>query len=50
MADEEHLKILRQGAEVWNRWRKGNRELVPDLHEADLSDADFKRITTIDRE
>ena len=24
MANEEHLKILKQGVDVWNRWRKKN--------------------------
>ena len=36
MANEEHLSILRQGVYVWNRWRKDNPELRPDLSEADL--------------
>jgi len=41
MANEEHLKILRQGVDVWNRWRKDSREIRPDLGGADLSEADF---------
>jgi uncharacterized protein YjbI with pentapeptide repeats len=31
MANEEHLKILKQGAEAWNRWRKENPDIKPDL-------------------
>jgi uncharacterized protein YjbI with pentapeptide repeats len=37
VADEEHLKIIRQGVAAWNDWRKKNPELLkPDLREADL--------------
>jgi uncharacterized protein YjbI with pentapeptide repeats len=36
MANEEHLKILQQGVEVWNQWRKDNPEIEPDLYRADL--------------
>lgn len=36
MANEEHLKILKQGAQVWNRWREDNPEIKPDLSEARL--------------
>lgn len=36
MANEEHLKILRQGVEVWNKWREENPEIKPDLAEANL--------------
>ena len=36
MANPEHLAILKQGVEVWNRWREHNAGLVPDLREADL--------------
>ena len=36
MANEEHLKILKQGVEVWNKWREKNSEVMPDLDEADL--------------
>lgn len=37
MANEEHLKILREGAEAWNQWRKENPTIIPNLDEADLS-------------
>jgi hypothetical protein len=36
MAYEEHLGILRQGVEVWNRWKRENPEVKVDLHKADL--------------
>ena len=38
MADEEHLKIIRQGAAAWNDWRENE----PDLRGADLSGANLK--------
>jgi uncharacterized protein YjbI with pentapeptide repeats len=40
MANEEHLKILKQGVEQWNKWRLENA-IRPDLSGADLSDADL---------
>jgi uncharacterized protein YjbI with pentapeptide repeats len=36
MANEEHVDILKQGAEVWNKWRDAT-EVEPDLSDADLS-------------
>jgi uncharacterized protein YjbI with pentapeptide repeats len=36
MANEEHLKLLKQGVEIWNQWRKDNPEIRPDLNGADL--------------
>jgi len=39
VADNEHLRILWQGVEVWNRWREGNPDIRPDLFEANLRDA-----------
>ena len=39
MANEEHLKILKQGVEVWNRWRVRNPLIQPDLNGANLSGA-----------
>lgn len=35
MANKEHLKILKQGVEVWNKWRKENPHIKPDLGRAD---------------
>jgi uncharacterized protein YjbI with pentapeptide repeats len=35
MANPEHLKILKQGVEVWNKWREENRDVLPDLVAAD---------------
>ena len=36
MANEEHLKILRQGMEAWNKWGEENPEIRPDLIGANL--------------
>ena len=41
MANEEHLKILLEGVEAWNAWRRENREVRPDLTRAKLTDADL---------
>lgn len=42
MANDEHLRILKQGPEVWNRWRKEAADIVPSLNGADLRGMDFK--------
>jgi len=36
MANEEHLRILEKGVEAWNKWRKENPDIRPDLNGADL--------------
>ena len=41
MADPAHLKILRQGVDVWNKWRAKEPLMHPDLSEADLNGADL---------
>ena len=41
MANPEHLKILKKGVDVWNRWREDNPEIKPDLSEANLENADL---------
>jgi len=39
MADEEHVVLLRQGVEVWNKWREEHRDILPTLSGADLTGA-----------
>lgn len=41
MANEEHLKILKQGVEAWNKWREANPDIRPDLGKANLSGANL---------
>jgi hypothetical protein len=42
MANPEHLKILKQGVEAWNKWRRENPSIDPDLNGADLRGADLR--------
>ncbi len=43
MADPEQLALLKQGVDVWNAWRQEkNWEIIPDLRQADLQEADFR--------
>jgi uncharacterized protein YjbI with pentapeptide repeats len=39
MANPEHLEILTEGVEAWNRWRSEDEAESPDLCEANLSGA-----------
>ena len=36
MASPEHLEILKQGVEAWNKWREENPDIDPDLSGVDL--------------
>ena len=36
MANEKHIEIIKQGANVWNQWRQDSPNLQPDLSDADL--------------
>jgi len=44
MANEEQLAILRQGVEVWNKWRAENIDIEIDLTGAMLSQANLSHI------
>ena len=41
MANPEHLAILKQGVEEWNKWRAQHPDVVPRLGEAILRGADL---------
>jgi len=43
MANEEHLAILKQGADAWNAWRQENRDVYPNLRVADLSGINLRK-------
>lgn len=34
MANEGHVKILKQGVEAWNLWRRENPDVRPNLSRA----------------
>jgi|ERR1051325_1724052 hypothetical protein len=38
MANEEHIKILKQGVQTWNRWRNQSTGINPNLWGANLRD------------
>lgn len=35
--NQEHVDLLKQGAETWNKWRRNNPYILPDFLEANLS-------------
>jgi hypothetical protein len=41
MADQEHIRILRQSVDQWNKWRKTYKEIKPNLSSVNLSDTDL---------
>jgi uncharacterized protein YjbI with pentapeptide repeats len=38
VANPEHVALLQKGARAWNRWRKLNPDIIPDLESAESSD------------
>jgi uncharacterized protein YjbI with pentapeptide repeats len=42
MANQEHLDLLKQGVETWNKWREEHATIRPDLSEANLREADLR--------
>jgi uncharacterized protein YjbI with pentapeptide repeats len=44
MANQEHLDILKQGVEAWNKWREEHPDIRPDLSEANHHEAHFHGI------
>ena len=46
MANPQHVEILKQGVDVWNRWRSNLPQVEdkPDLSESDLSNMDLSSV------
>jgi uncharacterized protein YjbI with pentapeptide repeats len=44
MANQDHLDILLQGVDTWNRWRETKRELIPNLEGAELSEKNLNGV------
>lgn len=44
MANSEHVKIIKQGVDFWNMWRKENPDVVPDLGWANLVSLDLSGV------
>lgn len=42
MANQEHLHLLMQGVEVWNKWRYENQEILLDLSGVNLIGVDLR--------
>jgi hypothetical protein len=42
MADEEHVALLKQGVEVWNKWRLRVLDIRVDLSGTDLNNANLR--------
>jgi hypothetical protein len=37
MSNQEHVHILKQGVTIWNQWREGHPEILPDLSSLNFS-------------
>ena len=44
MANDEQLSILKQGVDVWNKWRKEHSELEIDLYEANFRGVALRKV------
>jgi len=44
MANKEHVKILKQGVEVWNKWRNENPNIRPELKKVEFIRSDLKNV------
>jgi hypothetical protein len=43
MADEEHIALLEQGVDAWNKWCEGNPDVRADLSKAHLPGVNISR-------
>jgi hypothetical protein len=47
MANEDHLRLIKQGVDAWNKWRDEHPDIQPDLSEAKLDEADLRKANLI---
>jgi hypothetical protein len=40
--NEEHLAILKRGRKAWNKWRKEDPDIIPNLSTFDLATFNLK--------
>jgi len=48
MANSEHLEILKQGVEAWNKWRASNPATIPQLTGAEFRPTEYPTMEGID--
>src|SRR5262245_24761239 len=41
MANKEHLELIKQGVDVWNKWRDKHPDTRPELRKANVVGADL---------
>lgn len=49
MANPEHVEILKQGVDVWNKWREDNPKEIPDLSEYKITPANLKNTNVFNK-
>ena len=42
MANPEHLQVLKQGVEEWNKWRDEHPDVIPDLENGGVFVPEFE--------
>ena len=48
MASQEHIAILKAGAQKWNKWREENKAYQADLENAHLREVNLKEVQPSD--
>jgi uncharacterized protein YjbI with pentapeptide repeats len=43
MGNKEHLAILKKGMKTWNKWKRENLDILPNLQKAKLKNLDLSK-------